>query len=346
MRKIFACLCVLILITCTKVSAQDPQFSQFYAAPLYLNPAFSGSTEYTRIGLNYRNQWPSIDASFTTTSIYADHYLEDINSGVGFLMSYDKEGLAGLRSFSVGLQYAYQLRLKEWLTFRPGVQVAYYNRSVNFSKLIFGNQIDPNTGVVDPTISETFDSDLKKGFIDLSFGGLFFTKNAWLGLATHHVNTPNQSIEGSTDELPLKLSLHGGYKILFANGVMGEGMYSRPRERSLTPTFQYKAQGEFDQMDLGMYLTLEPIIIGLWYRGLPFKKFEEFNNNESVVLLVGFTKKAKDDILNIGYSYDFTISELGGGSGGAHEFSISYAWSTRDPRKPPKHVMQIPCPDF
>ena len=346
MRKIFACLCVLILITCTKVSAQDPQFSQFYAAPLYLNPAFSGSTEYTRIGLNYRNQWPSIDASFTTTSIYADHYLEDINSGVGFLMSYDKEGLAGLRSFSVGLQYAYQLRLKEWLTFRPGVQVAYYNRSVNFSKLIFGNQIDPNTGVVDPTISETFDSDLKKGFIDLSFGGLFFTKNAWLGLATHHVNTPNQSIEGSTDELPLKLSLHGGYKILFANGVMGEGMYSRPRERSLTPTFQYKAQGEFDQMDLGMYLTLEPIIIGLWYRGLPFKKFEGFNNNESVVLLVGFTKKAKDDILNIGYSYDFTISELGGGSGGAHEFSISYAWSTRDPRKPPKHVMQIPCPDF
>ena len=95
-----------------------------------------------------------------------------------------------------------------------------------------------------------------------------------------------------------------------------------------------------------MYLTLEPIIFGMWYRGLPFKKFNELSNNESVVMLVGFVKKAKDDVLHLGYSYDYTISELGAGSGGAHEVSISYAWSTRDPRKPPKHVMQIPCPDF
>ena len=95
-----------------------------------------------------------------------------------------------------------------------------------------------------------------------------------------------------------------------------------------------------------MYLTLEPLIIGTWYRGLPFKSLEGFSNNESIVLLVGFTKKRPSDVLNIGYSYDFTISRLGSGSGGAHEVSISYSWSTKDPRKPPRHVMQIPCPDF
>lgn len=346
MRKIFLAACLLVLVLQAKVSAQDIQFSQFYATPLYLNPAFSGSTEYTRVGLNYRNQWPAINANFTTTSLYADHYLEDVNSGIGVILTYDKSGIGGLKSFNIGLQYAYELRLSERFTFRPGMQVAYYNRSVDFNDLLFGDQIDVNTGAINPSTGEVFNGGLKKGFVDLTFGGLLFSKHAWFGATIDHLTEPNQSIDGGFDALPRKISIHGGYKFFMKSGVMGSGLYARPRERSITPTFQYKSQGQFDQMDLGMYTTFEPIIIGLWYRGLPFKKFEDFNNNESIVFLMGFTKKAKDDVLHIGYSYDFTISELGPGSGGAHEFSISYAWSTRDPRKPPKHVMQIPCPDF
>ena len=343
MRKIYSIL--LILLVVVEVSAQDPQFSQFYAAPLYLNPAFAGSTEYTRVGLNYRNQWPSIDANFSTTSLYADHYLEDYNSGIGAILSYDKEGLVGRRIFSFGLVYSYQLRITDWLTFRPGVQVAYSYVGVNADELIFGDQIDDLTGLVVPTTSESLNLGGVNMF-DLGFGGMLYSGSTFLGVSTHHVTKPNQSIDGGVDPLPMKISIHGGYKYRFKDGIMGSGLYARPQERSLTPTIQYKKQGPFSQMDLGMYLTLEPIIFGMWYRGLPFKKFNELSNNESVVLLVGFVKQAKDDVLRLGYSYDYTISQLGIGSGGAHEVSISYAWSTRDPRKPPKHVMQIPCPDF
>ncbi|MEQ9591659.1 MAG: type IX secretion system membrane protein PorP/SprF, partial [Cyclobacteriaceae bacterium] len=156
----------------------------------------------------------------------------------------------------------------------------------------------------------------------------------------------NQSVIGENDKLPMKLSVHTGYKFHFRPGVVGSGIYARPSERSIAPAIQYRHQGEFDQLDIGAYLTLEPIIIGTWYRGVPFKSVNGFSNNESVVMLVGFTKKGAKDILNIGYSYDFTISKLGGGSGGAHEFSLVYSWSTRDPRKPPKDKLIIPCPDF
>src|SRR5687768_15296278 len=76
-------LLLLILLTEGTVTAQDPQFSQFYAAPLYLNPAFAGSTNQARAGVNFRNQWPAIDASFTTLSAYFDYFIEDKNSGVG-----------------------------------------------------------------------------------------------------------------------------------------------------------------------------------------------------------------------------------------------------------------------
>ena len=47
------------------LQAQDPQFSQYYAAPLYLNPAFTGSEMLPRIGANYRNQWPGIELDFS-----------------------------------------------------------------------------------------------------------------------------------------------------------------------------------------------------------------------------------------------------------------------------------------
>src|SRR6185369_13160362 len=82
-------LSLLMLLTGYSVTAQDPQFSQFYAAPLYLNPAFAGSTNQGRIGGNYRNQWPSIDANYTTMSFFADFYLEDYKSGVGMLINRD-----------------------------------------------------------------------------------------------------------------------------------------------------------------------------------------------------------------------------------------------------------------
>jgi len=62
--------------------------------------------------------------------------------------------------------------------------------------------------------------------------------------------------------------------------------------------------------------------------------------------ILGQLEEKKKEIINIGYSYDITLSNLGTQSGGAHEFSISYAWFSGDPRKPPKNVRLIPCPNF
>jgi type IX secretion system PorP/SprF family membrane protein len=342
-----ACVMLMILFTTPTVQAQDPQFSQFYAAPLYLNPAFTGATGQARAGINYRNQWPAIAANFTTMSAYFDYFIEDKKSGVGMILTRDVEGLAGLRSLSVGLQYSYELQLTDFLGFRPGVQVALYNRDVNFNKLTFGDQFDPATGeLINPQTAESFNTNFSKTFVDLSFGGVFFTRTAWLGVAANHLNRPNQSIIDEEAPLPIKFSVHGGFKFYMRPGVIENGIYSREAERSIAPAFQYRHQGQFDQMDLGLYFTFEPIVLGTWYRGVPFKQLDGFVNNESLVLLLGFVKLGAKDALNLGYSFDYTISKLGPGSGGAHEFSLVYTWPMRNPRKPPADKLVIPCPDF
>lgn len=341
-------LCIVVIILTANYSvtkAQDVQFSQFYSAPLYLNPAFTGSTEFTRVGSNYRSQWPALEANFITTAAWVDHFIVDKNSGVGFLIQSDQEGLAGLRSTSLSGLYAYQMPITKEYMVRVGASAGYVLRDVNFSNLTFGDQYDANGFISAPT-AEVFNTGAQKNYFDMSLGALLYSQNAWLGVSNSHTTRPNQSLIGGASPLPMKWSVHGGYKFFLKSGLIDHGFYAEEQERSITPTVQYKKQGQFDQMDVGLYFTLEPIVMGVWYRGFPFKNVGDFVNNESLVLLLGYSKRTKDNILNIGYSYDITISKLGASSGGAHEFSISFAWFTGDPRKPPKHVMQIPCPDF
>ena len=342
-------LSVFILVQATKVTGQDPQFSQFYAAPLYLNPGFAGSTLQARAGINYRNQWPAIDGGFVTYSAFFDYNWIDYNSSVGMLLMHDKEGLAGLTNTSVALQYAYHLNITENLAFKPGLQAGWFYRNLNFSALTFGDQFDPTTGqIINPATAEAFNTGFSKHFLDLTAGGLFYTRQAWLGISAHHLNRPSQSLAGGSDRLPIKYSLHGGYKFVLKSSTTNA--YGQSNERSVTPAFVYKHQGPFDQLDLGSYLTIDPIVFGMWYRGIPLKTVGRYMNNESIVFLVGFVKRGgtpeRPEELNIGYSFDYTISRLGIGSGGAHEISITYTWPMRDPRKPPRDVMLLPCPDI
>ena len=106
-------------------NAQDPQFSQFYANPLYLNPALAGATECGRINLNYRNQWPSLTKAFITYSLTYDQNLSAINSGFGFIVINDRQGDGALNSILIGAIYAYNLQVSEGIYIRFGAEAKY-----------------------------------------------------------------------------------------------------------------------------------------------------------------------------------------------------------------------------
>lgn len=319
-----------------KAWAQDPQFSQYYAAPLYLNPALAGINQKGRAGFNYRNQWPQIPNSFETVSAYVDYNFEEYNSSAGLIITSDTEGLAGLQSTTIGLQYAYQMYVDYKWAFRPAMQVSYTLRDINFSKLTFGDQLNA-TGIINPTTAENLNTGQNVSYIDLAFGGILYSNNIWVGMSFHNVLEPNQSFIGGQSVLPARTSLHGGYKLPLNAGRrdLNNGM-----ERSITPTFNFRSQGEFDQLDLGLYATIQPLLFGLWYRGIPIKQFENFPNNEALILMVGVVRNN----LTIGYSYDYTLSELGIDAGGAHEISLMFNFNLGDPRKPPREVRELRCP--
>lgn len=88
--------------------AQDPQFSQFYASPLYLNPALAGNTIMGRLALSYRSQWAKLPGAFRATTFSYDHNFEEVNSGVGFLVVNDVAGSVKLNFQTMAFLYSYQ----------------------------------------------------------------------------------------------------------------------------------------------------------------------------------------------------------------------------------------------
>jgi type IX secretion system PorP/SprF family membrane protein len=324
----------------TKLHAQDVQYSQFYAAPLFLNPAFTGASELTRVGINYRNQWPGLDHSFNSYSAYIDHYMFDINSGIGLIFNGNRESKIGLSTNEVGLTYSYRLQLGFDSFIRIGGQASFVSRDAYFGDLIFGSQLDINRGGIDGNSGELFTDDYRHRFLDYNFGALYHNQTAWFGVSAHHLTQPNISfVDGNISKLPLKLSAHGGIKIDLGEGFINNFYSNSRQERAAFIAVNYKHQDPFNQLDIGTQLFIQPLVVGVWYRGLPVKY--DLPNNESFIGLVGLTLESG---LDIGYSYDFTMSKLNlRNSGGAHEISIRYQFMYGDPNQRNRRSRIIPC---
>ncbi|MBL4703159.1 MAG: type IX secretion system membrane protein PorP/SprF [Flavobacteriales bacterium] len=331
MRKLIVIISILVA---NSGFAQDIQFSQFYAAPMYLNPAFAGATAQSRLILNYRNQWPAIPQAFNSYQVSYDHNIAEINSGVGLSITHDKAGTAGLKYTSIAGQYGYSIKVNRKWVLKPAVQYSLTWRGLDRTQLVFGDQLIRGGA---STSVEQFPIGSSRYF-DFGAGFLAYSKLAWFGYSWHHVNQPNQSLLGSEEALPFKMSLHGGGRIEL------EGSGINQPDHVLIGAFNYKMQGKYDQFDLGFYYEHDPIVIGMWYRGIPgIKSYEPgYQNNDAVVFLVGYEIKGG---IKIGYSYDLTISRLTSNTAGAHEISIQYQWAS--PEKDLSRMKRdVPCPKF
>jgi type IX secretion system PorP/SprF family membrane protein len=325
--------------------AQDPQFTQFYAAPLYLNPAFAGSALAPRITVNYRNQWPAI-TNYVTSLVGIDHYVPSLKSGIGLMLVNDSQGEGTIRSTEIHALYSYQFQLSEQTSVRLGVQGGYVNRNLNYFGLTFGDQYN-NAGFTgqpsrDKVLGQTSPIN---NYLDFSTGGLVYSDWYWAGASVHHLNQPEQAFfqSGTGSRLPMKLSVQAGLRIPLG-GITGLGD-EFDKEISFSPVVLYKSQGKYDQLDLGAYLTYSPLTLGVYYRGLPFKKYQQsLNNHDALAVLVGY----RQDRFSVGYSYDATVSTLGFASGGSHEISLSYLFERPEPRskRDKRRSPQLACPKF
>lgn len=335
---------VLLSLNSFLLQGQDVQFSQYYNSPLYSNPAFAGTGNNTRIGLNYRSQWTNVAKPYNTFALWGDHFIESARTGVGLWIMRDAQGQARTNSTEINASVSYLIPLENGWSFRPGLQVGMVIRDGNYTNAIFGDQIDNNgvtgSGSSDPILQ----TGTSKTFADIGAGGMVYNKNFWFGAGFNHINTPNQSFTNvSGYDLPVRINLQTGYKIMLTgNGGYKNYKPAGSKEISLTPTLNFKNQGSNNQLDIGFYYTYQPIMIGLWYRGIPVLPNNGKPNNEALIPMIGFAQKG----WSFTYSYDYTISSLTTKqSGGSHEISLIYEFKVPY-KKSRANSRIIPCPNF
>ena len=296
--------------------AQDPEFTQFYANPLYLNPAFAGTARCPRVCFNYRNQWPGISGTFVTYSASYDQHIDEIGGGIGLIMTNDRAGQATINTTNISGIYSYQLNVTREFSIKMGLQATFMQKSVDWTKLNFGDMIDPRRGFIYNT--NEVPGVTNKTNVDFSAGVLGYSRKYFFGFAVHHITEPDEGFLG-TSKLPMKYTGHAGAVIPLG------GKYS---ESSISPNILFQKQQDFQQLNLGIYITKGPIVGGVWYR-----------NADSFILLVGF----QQDLFKFGYSYDVTISKLTNATAGSHELSFQMQFQCK-PKK--KKFRTISCPSF
>ncbi len=280
--------------------AQDMHFTQFYSAPLYLNPAFTGANGCSRLSATYRNQWPGISKTYRSFLCSAEHFIHEKNLGIGILLGSDVAGTGQLKTTIINPSISYEARVGRKLALRFGLQPGITIKSINFNNLLFGDQLARGGNVLSiETPVQT------KAFMDIGAGLLAYTTKYWAGVSAFHLNKPNESLMGAENvKLPIKYSVHGGAKFIMDELEAKEDF----KRKSITTAFNYRGQKEFDQLDIGFYYSESVLNLGLWYRGIPLLKAYKpgYKNNDEVAVIVGVQTKR----MNIGYSYDITISKL------------------------------------
>ncbi len=311
-----------------RVQAQDPEFSQFYANPLYLNPALAGATGCPKVNGSYRNQWPAIGKAFITYSLSYDQYVKFLHGGIGLRLLADRAGNGNLNTTEISLMYAYKFNITDHLQASGALEVGWYQRRLVWDNLKFEDMIDPVNGFVLPTSEKRPDNEIVSA-PDFSTGiFLAYDDLIYGGIAVDHMTQPKVGFYAdNATQLDIKYTVHAGANIsLHKNGA------SEEREFSLSPNVLYQQQFKFHQLNVGLYLTVDPFIGGVWFR-------HNFENPDAIIPMLGLNYKG----FRVGYSYDYSVSRLKGASGGAHEVSASYQFPCIEKRR---HIRAIKCPRF
>ncbi|MBK3517653.1 PorP/SprF family type IX secretion system membrane protein [Carboxylicivirga sp. N1Y132] len=323
-----------MVITCCmlslNVNAQDVSFSQMYANPLYLSPSFTGLTQGTRMSLAYRDQWPGIANTYRTYSFAVDHFLEEYSSGLGLMVMRDDSGSGLLVRQDISASYSYEIEVARDLFVRPGIEFAYKERNLNLVDAVFPSGLNFDGSYV-PNGANGANEEYNHKHFDAAASAMIYNNDFWFGFAFHNLVKSDIATTDIETFNPFKTSLYGGYKYRYSDKMR------RNDEKSITLAFNYRLQEQFSQLDFGTYWYINPMELGVWYRGIPFASSGGLENHDGLIFILG---------INIGparfaYSYDWTMSELAGYSNGANELSL--IWRFNQTVKKLKSRGAIPC---
>ncbi|MFT4694953.1 MAG: type IX secretion system PorP/SprF family membrane protein [Urechidicola sp.] len=307
---------------------QGIHFSQWYEAPLLLNPANAGSYfgDY-RANINYRNQWATVGNSYKT--IFASYDMpirrndqDQKSTGLGVSFYNDKAGKTNYGRTEGTISISQSVTLTKKMDLSLGLGFEYGQVSANYDNLKWDNQYDGTkynaalpTGENNLNESSTY-FDMNVGFLARFFGRKKNETNIGISLLnatqTYKATLANNS---SIDQRRMRIIGHAVSEIPLENG-----------NDYIVPTAFYSLQGGSSVIALGATYKMN---VGMQsrYTGYFNASYLEFGgiyrHKDAIVAIVKFDWFKK---IQIGASYDINISKLRTASVYQGGFELSLVW--------------------
>ncbi|WP_316804690.1 PorP/SprF family type IX secretion system membrane protein [Pedobacter nototheniae] len=308
--KIYAVL-GLVLLTAKSFAQTDPHFSQYYAYPLWLNPALTGVIDGDyRASVNFKQQWGGLNNSFLTGGASFD-LAPKKNFAFGATVLNQRAGDLDFNYLSALISGSYRLRFGveglQMISF--GLQAGFVNRSFDFSKARFGDQFNPVSGYDGGVGSgETLSSS--SSFVpDINAGVMYFdgnpnqSVNVFVGASAAHLNRPVERFSGTSERTPIRFTAHGGARIRASEML------------DIVPNALVMYQGNTNEVSLGAYgqLTINNssnILFGGNYR-----------IKDAAIAFVGL--QLKNMVFGLSYDVNTSTFQRASNSNGGLELSIT-----------------------
>lgn len=327
--KLRMLLTALVSLASSAAKSQDPHFSQFFMAPHFINPARVGTLygDWSVMG-NSRQQWANAGTAFYTHAMAADVKVKGLEEGsnvfaVGISMMNDRSMRGAFRSNYLSATAAYHIQLDEHNRLGVGFQGAYSKRSLDFTRLSFGQQF----------VGRGFDLAIPSGeprlfnmpaFLSVATGlnYSYSTTNfsTDIGLAVYDLNRPNQSFRNQTNRLEPRYTVSANMDYLTEGSVV----------LNLSGLFHLQTIQSYFSLGGCAGLAVSPgswdkiLYAGGWFR-------------EGDVFLPYLGMQLND--VRVGLTYDVTYSKQNKGPSNPQTVELSFIYTrSREPRTAP------PCP--
>lgn len=313
MRKIIIPV-IALLMSGPGLLAQDPHFSQFFMAPLLVNPATTG-TGYGdwRVMSNYRRQWGNAGTPFNTFTLSGDMKVmgkEDGQNtlGLGLTFMQDQSMQGAFKSIYASGTMAYHVQLNENNRIGMGIDGSYGNRTLDYSKLNFGEQFTGHGFDVSLPSGETALSNMKP-FFSVGAGLLYSFQSEYLnvdiGAAGYHFNKPRQTFVNDPQQfVPVRYVGHMNMEYVISSQLL-LNINAVYQQQSIQ---NYFAGGGALGLDISRGEGKQIIFAGAWYR-----QRDAFYPYISMMY----------DNVQVGVSYDITTSKQAQGAISPQTFEMS-----------------------
>ena len=298
---------VIVLFVTNLQAQQLPQYTQYMLNDLAINPAVAGKDNFADVRSNNRYQWVGMTDAPRTYMLTLHSPLKNRHMGLGTHIYTDIVGPT--RRVGINIAYAYHIKIAEKTRLSLGLNAGVQQWGIDGHKLHLHDAGDDN-------LLTQYQTKIVPDF----GAGLYVHNEKWyLGFSAPQLY-----------QSPIKLYPDGDHKGTLVTHFLLNGAYKFDinDDFKVEPSFLAKyATPAPIKLDVGARVIYqEQVWLGVGYR-----------HNDAITALIGFMYK---NYLMIGYSYDYTTTNLNKYSSGTHELMLGLRFSKQQSKHWPDDTVE------